>query len=132
MRKAFSLIAVVLLSGCSTAYFKDAGAPPQPDAVTLESWPHRDLWTGVVFNGEKVGFTRRQVRPAPGAPGRWEIESEAVMRLQFLGTDKRIRLHAVDRVLPDLTLEAFRYEHEIDGSKMAVSGEASARVELHG
>jgi transglutaminase/protease-like cytokinesis protein 3 len=47
------------------------------------------------------------------------------MRLQFLGVDKRIRLHAVDRVLPDLTLEAFRYEHEIDGSRMAVSGEAS-------
>jgi hypothetical protein len=68
MRKAFSLMAVVLLSGCSTAYFKDAGAPPQADAVTIESWPHRDLWTGVVFNGEKVGFTRRQVRPAhPGA-----------------------------------------------------------------
>jgi hypothetical protein len=126
MRKAFSLMAVVLLSGCSTAYFKDAGAPPQADAVTIESWPHRDLWTGVVFNGEKVGFTRRQVRPAAGAPGRWEIESEAVMRLQFLGMDKRIRLYAVDRVRPDLTLEAFRYEHEIDGSRMAVSGEASA------
>jgi hypothetical protein len=126
MRKVFALAAVVLLAGCSTAYFKDAGAPPQPDAVTLESWPHRDLWTGVVLNGEKVGFTRRQVRPAAGAPGRWEIESEAVMRLQFLGVDKRIRLHAVDRVLPDLTLEAFRYEHEIDGSRLAVSGEARA------
>jgi hypothetical protein len=116
---------LALLSGCGTTYFKDAGAPPQPERLRLEAWPHRDLWTGVVFNGEKVGFTRRQVRPAPGAPGRWEIESEAVMRLQFLGVDKRIRLHAVDRVLPDLTLEAFRYEHEIDGSRMAVSGEAS-------
>lgn len=126
MRKVFALLAVVLLSGCSTAYFKDAGAPPQPEAFTLESWPHRDLWTGVVFNGEKVGFTRRQVRPASGAPGRWEIESEAVMRLQFLGVDKRIRLHALDRVLPDLTLEAFRYEHQIDGSRMAVAGEADA------
>ena len=48
------------------------------------------------------------------------------MRLQFLGIDKRIRLHAVDRVRPDLTLEAFRYEHEIDGSRMAVYGEAVA------
>jgi hypothetical protein len=125
MRNVIAPLALVLLAGCSTTYFKDAGAPPQPERLSLEAWPHRDLWTGVVFNGEKVGFTRRQVRPAPGAPGRWEIESEAVMRLQFLGVDKRIRLHAVDRVLPDLTLEAFRYEHEIDGSRMAVSGEAS-------
>ncbi|HEX2334386.1 MAG TPA: transglutaminase-like domain-containing protein [Burkholderiales bacterium] len=127
MRKAFALMAVVLLSGCSSAtYFKEAGAPPEPEAATLERWAHRDVWTGVVFNGEKVGFTRRQLRPAAGAPGRWEIESEAVMRLQFLGIDKRIRLHAVDRVRPDLTLEAFRYEHEIDGSRMAVYGEAVA------
>lgn len=124
MRKGFALIAVVLVSGCSTAYFKDAGAPPQPDPLSLEAWPHRDLWTGVVFNGDKVGFTRRQVRRAAGAPGRWEIESEAAMRLQFLGVDKRIRLHAVDRVRPDLTLEAFRYEHEIDGSRMQVAGNA--------
>jgi hypothetical protein len=125
MRSAVAVL-VLLLSGCGTTYFKDAGAPPEPDRLSLEAWPHRELWTGVVFNGDKVGFTRRQLRPAAGAPGRWEIESEAVMRLQFLGVDKRIRLHAVDRVAPDLTLEAFRYEHEIDGSRMAVSGEASA------
>jgi hypothetical protein len=124
MRNLFALVAVVALAGCSTTYFKDAGAPPGAHAVTLESWPHKDLWTGVVFNGDKVGFTRRQVRAAAGAPGRWEIESEAVMRLQFLGVDKRIRLHAVDRVRPDLTLEAFRYEHEIDGSIMRVTGTA--------
>jgi hypothetical protein len=124
MRNLFALVAVVALAGCSTTYFKDAGAPPGAHAVTLESWPHKDLWTGVVFNGDKVGFTRRQVRAAAGAPGRWEIESEAVMRLQFLGVDKRIRLHAVDRVQPDLTLEAFRYEHEIDGIIMRVTGTA--------
>ena len=98
---------------------------PSRAAFALESWPHRELWTGVVFNGEKIGFTRRQVRAAADAPGRWEIESEATMRLQFLGVDKRIRLHAVDRVRADLTLERFSYEHEIDGSRMKVSGEAN-------
>jgi hypothetical protein len=119
------LLLVVLLSGCaSTTYFKDAGAPPEPTSISLESWPHRDLWTGVVFNGQKIGFTRRQVHAAAGAAGLWEIESEAVMRLQFLGVDKRIRLHARDRVRADLTLEAFSYEHEIDGNRMQVSGKA--------
>lgn len=121
------LLLPVFLQGCAT-YFHDAGAPPPPAPVTLETWPHRELWTGVVFNGEKIGFTRRQVRAAADAPGRWEIESEAVMRLQFLGFDKRIRLHALDRVRPDLTLEAFSYEHEIDGSRMEVAGKAEGAV----
>jgi hypothetical protein len=120
------LVLVVLLSGCTT-YFKDAGAPPEPAPISLESWPHRDLWTGVVFNGQKIGFTRRQVRAGP-APGSWEIESEAVMRLQFLGVDKRIRLQARDRVRADLTLETFSYEHEIDGNRMQVAGEVDGSV----
>jgi len=125
VNRAFSVILLAwFLTGCAGTYFHDAGAPPAPDAVTLETWPHRELWTGVVFNGDKIGFTRRQVRAAAGAPGRWEIESEAVMRLQFLGFDKKIRLYALDRVRADLTLEAFTYEHEIDGNRMLVSGNA--------
>jgi hypothetical protein len=118
----------MLLHGCASTYFHDAGPPPEPTAVTLESWPHREIWTGVVFNGQKIGFTRRQVRAAADAPARWEIESEAVMRIQFLGIDKRIRLHALDRVRPDLTLETFRYEHEIDGNRMTVTGNAEDSV----
>ncbi len=123
--KAWLLALAVLLPGCANQYFRDADSPPDPRAFTLEAWPHRDLWTGVVFNGQKIGFTRRQVR---AAGGHWEIESEATMRLQFLGIDKRIRLHALDRVRPDLTLESFRYEHEIDGNRLLVSGNASGNA----
>jgi hypothetical protein len=124
MTRALLLLCFFLLQGCASTYFHDAGPPPEPTAVNLESWPHRELWTGVVFNGQKVGFTRRQVRAVFDAPGLWEIESEAVMRLKFLGIDKRIRLHALDRVRPDLTLVAFSYEHEIDGNRMTVKGNA--------
>jgi hypothetical protein len=116
-----AILLTLLLSGCAN-YFRDAGAPPPPQALTLQSWPHRELWAGVVFNGDKIGFTRREVRPAPDAPERFEIESEAVIRLQFLGIDKRINLRALDRVRPDLTLERFRYEHEIDGSPLKAEG----------
>jgi hypothetical protein len=111
------LLLVLVLSGC-------ASQPPQ--IITLESWPHRELWTGVIFNGQKIGFTRREVRPIAG--GEWEIESEAMMRLQFLSVDKRIRLRGVDRVAADLTLRSFDYEHEMDGNRMLVSGAVEGAV----
>jgi len=120
-----ALVLVLLLSGCAQQYFRDAGAPPAPQPLTLQKWPHKDLWTGVVFNGDKVGFSRRTLRQA--ADGLYEIESEAAIRLRFLGVDKRINLRALDRVRPDLTLAEFRYEHEIDGSPLKVSGTADGR-----
>jgi len=126
MSSRYFLALCALLTGCATPYFRDAGTPPSPAAVTLETWPHRELWTGVVFNGEKIGFTRRVLRAAD-TPGRYEIESEAVIRLRFLGIDKRINLHGLDRVRSDLTLESFRYEHEIDGSPLEVTGKSDGR-----
>ena len=117
-----ALLLVLLLSGCAQQYFRDAGAPPARQPVSLEEWPHREIWTGVVFNGDKIGFTHRTLRQA--ADGLYEIESEAVLRLRFLGIDKRVNLRALDRVRSDLTLASFRYEHEIDGSPMKVSGVA--------
>jgi len=84
-----------------------------------------------VFNGEKVGFTHLALRRAAGEPERYDIESEAAMRLRFLGVDKRINLRAHDRVRPDLTLESFRYVHDIDGSVLAITGRADgARLEV--
>ncbi len=117
-----------LLSGCASQYFRDADAPPAPQPVSLSEWPHRELWTGIVFNGDKIGFTRRAVRRVAGEPERYEIESEAVIRLRFLGIDKRINMRALDRVRPDLTLEAFLYQHDIDGSPLKVEGSSDGRV----
>ena len=118
-------ICFVGLSGCASQYFHDAGTPPAPQPIALEQWPSKEVWTGVVFNGDKIGFTRRTLRQAPD--GLFEIESEAAMRLRFLGIDKRVSLHALDRVRADLTLASFRYEHEIDGSPLKVSGTADGR-----
>jgi hypothetical protein len=124
--RALVPVLVLLLSGCAGTgkYFEDAGPAPAAPPITLESLQHPEIWTGIVFNGDKVGFSRRTLRAAAGAPGRWDIESEAAMRLQFLGVDKRVRLRSLDRVRSDLTLESFEYEHEIDGSRMEISGTA--------
>jgi hypothetical protein len=121
-------LAIGLLAGCAGGPFRDAGPAPAVAPTALATWPHREVWTGIVFNGEKVGFTRREVRPAAGAPGRYEIESEAVIRLRFLGFDKRLNLRSVDRVRGDLTLESFRYSNEIDGSPLQVEGRVEQKT----
>lgn len=81
-----------------------------------------------MFNGAKVGFTRIALRAAADASNRFEIDSEAALRLRFLGVDKRVNLHALDRVRPDLTLERFRYRYELDGSQIEIVGHADAQA----
>jgi len=129
LARALGLAALLVLGGCAGTgeYFRDAGAPPAPGTLTLETWPNKEQWTGVVFNGDKIGFTRRVLRPAADGSDRWEIESEASMRIRFLGVDKRINLRALDRVRPDLTLEEFHYRQDIDGSPLQVDGRADGK-----
>ena len=123
----FQGLLILITAGCASqgAYFRDAGPAPQAAALTLAAWPHPETWTGVVFNGDKVGFAHTALRSL-GAD-RYELESDASLRLRFLGVDKRVSLHAIDRVRADLTLESFTYRHEIDGSILRVSGDADGR-----
>jgi hypothetical protein len=124
-----ALAALLALAGCAgtAQFFRDAGEPPAPQPHGLAAWPQPQVWTGLVFNGEKVGFTHLALKRAAGAPERYDIESEAAMRLRFLGVDKRVNLQARDRVRPDLTLESFAYTQDIDGSALKVSGRSDGR-----
>jgi hypothetical protein len=121
------LLLLVFLAGCAgqADYFRDAGPPPTVEPLALAAWPHPEVWTGVVFNGDKIGFSHSTLRRAGEG---YELQSDASLRLRFLGIDKRVGLHGVDRVRADLTLESFTYEHEIDGSVLKVAGESDGRV----
>ncbi|HXF65539.1 MAG TPA: transglutaminase-like domain-containing protein [Burkholderiales bacterium] len=106
------------------AYFHEAGSPPaSPVQYDLAKLPFSEYWTGIVFNGEKIGFTRFSIRPAGGDhPRYYEIHSEAAFLLRFLGFQKRINLRSRDLVNPDLTLVEFTYDYTIDGSALRISG----------
>jgi transglutaminase-like putative cysteine protease len=122
------------LAGCASRYFKDAGAPPalapRHDLATL---PVREYWTGVIFNGDKVGFTHLSIRPVPDEPGRFVIESDAALLLRVFGWQKAISLRAEDVVDADLRLYRFRYDHNLDGNELKLDGrieDSELRVEI--
>lgn len=118
------------LGGCASLYFRDAGPPPAaPLQYTLRDLPFSEYWTGIVFNGEKIGFTHFSIRPMPER-GRYEIASEASFLLRFLGIQKQIKLTGRDVVADDLTLVEFSYDYNIDGSALKISGRHEAN-ELH-
>jgi len=128
--------AAVLASGCAGRYFQDAGPPPPPYTLTLATLPNKEIWTGVIFNGAKIGFSHFRIEPA-AENGLHRLRSEATMRLRFLGFDKSIRLRAEDWVRDDLSLERFAYDYHIDGSDLRVRGEVvgqhmAARIETGG
>ena len=124
-RLAVLALAVVVLplGGCAGTYFRDAGPAPaiRHELATL---PYSEYWTGIVFNGEKIGFAHFTIRKAGTAS--YEIHSEASFALRFLGIEKKINLKSRDLIRDDLTLIEFGYEYQIDGSELKVSGRREA------
>ena len=111
-----------LLAGCQGLYFRPAAeAPATVQRYRLAEWPDREYWMGIVFNGQKIGFSHLAL--AASGPDRFEIRSDAAFVLRFLGFEKRINLKAYDLVQADLEIVAFRYDYVIDGSAVALAGE---------
>jgi len=118
------LITATLLSGCASRYFRPAATPPStPLQESLATLRWQEYWTGVIFNGDKIGFSRTSIRPADGEPGRYVIESEASLLVRLLGFQKDIQMHSEDVVEADLTLVRMHYRHNLDGNTLEISGE---------
>jgi hypothetical protein len=122
LRIACSLFAAVLLNGCASQYFKDAGTPPSVPQYTLAQLPYHDYWTGIVFNGAKIGFAHFTLEAADQA-GQYELRSEAAFALHFFGLEKKFNLKSRDRVNADLTLVDFDYDLDLDGNHQQLHGQ---------
>jgi len=112
----------IVATGCERMYFREAAVPPAPPSYSLHTWPYREYWTGVVFNGEKVGLTHLALFPAEGGQDRYELRSEALLAFHFLGLSKQVTLKARDWVTDDLRLERFAYDYDLDGNKLKLTG----------
>jgi hypothetical protein len=112
----------LLVAGCAGRYFEEAPAPSAPTAHRLADWPYRELWAGIVFNGEKIGYSHLRLERTADHPAQYELRSESALHFRLLGLDKRVTLRSRDRVREDFTLDAFDYLYHLDGAELAVAG----------
>ncbi|MGH7255854.1 MAG: hypothetical protein ACREI3_08765, partial [Nitrospirales bacterium] len=112
----------VLLSGCAGLYFHTVEGPTVPIRHTLADWPTPEYWTGLIFNGEKIGFTHLTVIPPHNPDGLFEIQTEALLRFTVLGFEKQVTLTARDWITADLRLVRFVYDYNRDGRGLALRG----------
>jgi hypothetical protein len=122
LKLIFIAICTLLLQGCAGVYFKEAGPAPEQPRFTLSESDSREYWTGIVFNGNKIGFSHTQIVQDPEKPGMFRINSEASLRFHFLSISKQVKLISQDWVNPDLTLNSFTYEYDLDGNRMKLYG----------
>ena len=115
------LALLVLLAGCAGQYFRDAGGTTAEPSRTLADLPQPEYWTGIVFNGAKIGFSHMRVAPTAG--GLYELHSEAVLSFRFLGVEKRVQVRTLDTVDSDARLVRFAYHYVLDETEQDVSGE---------
>ncbi len=127
LKKPALIVVLVVLSlsslSCASLYFQTL--QPPADRVkfsSLRDLPYREQWAGIVFNGEKVGFTHLKIQPLEHRELSL-ITSEAHMRFKFLGVDKKISLRSEDQVRADLQLVSFRYDLDMDGKILLLEGE---------
>jgi hypothetical protein len=122
------LLFAIVLSNCSGIYFRKADQPPpilKPRFLSERT--KFEYWTGIVFNGAKIGFSHFVLSPATENAGWFDIKSEAYFRVRFLLFDKKINLQSYDAVAADLSLIRFDYTFDLDDSQLAVSGQRNGK-----
>jgi len=126
------LIPLLFFMGCAGMYFRDVGKPPMPPPrFDLVDWPYNEYWTGIVFNGKKIGFSHFTLSSSGDAENRFEIRSEVALCIRFLTVDKTINLQSFDRVAEDLSLDLFEYDYDMDGNRLKLSGRVTdSRLEV--
>jgi len=112
----------LLLTACAPFYFTSLPAPSTGAiSIPLDNFVGRDMWYGIVFNGEKIGFAHTLI--TPHAPSQYRIQSESHLQLRFLGFEKRLNMRGDDIIHPDLSLQSFHYHQAIDENTMDLQGE---------
>ncbi|MGK0298113.1 MAG: hypothetical protein ACI9XC_001731 [Gammaproteobacteria bacterium] len=120
--KLITIVIFVLLQGCGGMHYKDVENSLVTPQFSLHDWPYEEYWTGIEFNNSKIGFSHLRIGLDEKRPGTFLINSEASLHFHFLTTDKKVTLTSRDWVNPDLTINGFVYEYNLDGNQMKLYG----------
>jgi len=61
-----TVMVALLLTACAPFYFTSLPAPSTGAiSIPLDNFVGRDMWYGIVFNGEKIGFAHTLITPMP-------------------------------------------------------------------
>lgn len=116
---------VALLLFFALAIFRCAAADVAsmpPTSATAHDWTYPDQWFGIAFNGAKVGFSHVRISALDARSGRFRIDSEASMLLQFPGFEKSVQLRTTDMVDEQLNLVRFDSTYQLDGNALEIHG----------
>jgi hypothetical protein len=117
-----TIVIFALLQGCGGMDIKDVNEPSITPQFSLHEWPYDEYWTGVEFNKSKIGYSHLRIGVDDKRPGTYLINSETSLHFHFLTTDKKVTLKSRDWVNPDLTINGFVYDYNLDGNQMKLYG----------
>ncbi len=90
----------------------------------LADWPWEEYWTGITFNGSRIGFNHLRIEP--DTDGLYRVENRAVLAFRLLGLDKNVTLQSTDWVDANLRLVRFTRSQDMDASRQEVSGHVAS------
>ena len=73
-------------SGCTSIYFEQVVSPAETISYELAKLPQKEYWTGIVFNGNKIGFSHTTINHE--TDGNWRLDAETVVAFHFMGLEK--------------------------------------------
>ncbi|MCX7982633.1 MAG: transglutaminase-like domain-containing protein [Syntrophales bacterium] len=115
-------VIAIPLSSCANLYFETLAPPRHPVKIdSLRALANKEWWYGIVFNGEKVGFSRLSLLSRPEREA-YLLQGEMCLTLRFLGLKRHVKIEAEDTIGEDLTLKSFRYFQKIDESELEMTG----------
>ncbi len=117
------MLVIFFLNGCAGLYFKEspAGISYPPRLASISRLGFREQWFGVIFNGEKIGFSHLKIEDT-ASPDIFKVEAYGVVYLNFMGFKKEIVIKSTECVSPHLRLIRFESERIMDGEKILVRG----------
>jgi hypothetical protein len=115
----------ILLTSCVHPFVRsEPENPAPPDGYgSLGKFPFKDLWYGMYFQEDKVGFSHTKIEPE----GRnFIVDSESVMRLTTRKKTNEIRMKQKVKVRRDLSMVSFESETKINDKTLKMTGTSQA------